>query len=368
MAPLTPEMKYGIVAAMKESNNVSAAARAVGCSRGAARRWWTRYLQTGGVDSKGGAGRKPLLSSKAAEAALDLLLRDETDGAADVARHLAAAKVVDKVVHKSTVIRAARRAAEEQGNKLWVRRGKPTKGMTWATKQKRYNFAMANKNRARGQVLFTDRKKFHLSYPGSKVQPVRWVLGDSKRFEEGVYQPNHPQCVNIYAGISKYGVTHAHVVAGSSKHTTNHANKKGKAAKNITTEEYKEVLKTTLLPEGVRLFSAQGISTWYLQQDNDPTHACAKQVVQEWNDSKGSSVHVLPDWPPNSPDLNIIENVWSWVATEVNKQGCASLEEFKAAVLAKLAAVPKATLTHLYNSLKKRMALVIENEGGSTGY
>jgi DDE superfamily endonuclease len=368
MASLTPEMKYGIVAAMKETNNLSGTARTVGCSRAAARRWWARYLRTGGVDVKDGTGRKPILSNKAAEAALDLLLSHDTDGAADVARQLAAAKVVDKVVHKSTVIRAARRVAEGQGTKLWVKRGKPSKGMTEATKQKRYKFAVANKNRAWGQVLFTDRKKFHLSYPGSKVQPVRWVLGASKGSEEGVFQPNHPQCLNIYAGISKYGVTHAHVVAGSSKHSTQHANKKGEKAKNITTTEYIEVLKTTLLPEGARLFSAQGISTWYLQQDNDPTHSCAKQVVQEWNAGKGSSVQVLSDWPPNSPDLNIIENVWSWVATEVNKLGCTSLEEFKAAVLAKLAAVPKATLTQLYNSLHKRMALVIENGGGSTGY
>ena len=31
---------------------------------------------------------------------------------------------------------------------------------------------------------------------------------------------NHPQCVNVYAGITKYGVTKLHVVAGSSKHKT----------------------------------------------------------------------------------------------------------------------------------------------------
>jgi hypothetical protein len=44
------------------------------------------------------------------------------------------------------------------------------------------------------------------------------------------------------------------------------------------------------------------------------------------------------------------------------------MEEFKAAVLDTLAAVPKATLSKLYNSMKKRMTLVIQNGGGSTGY
>ena len=368
MASLSTEMKYGIVAAMKATNNISRTAKTVGCSRGAVRRWWARYLGTGGVSVKSGSGRKPVFSKQTGEAALDMLLKDDTDGAAHVARHMAATKVVSRVVHKSTVIRAARKAAQEQGTKLWVKRGKPAKGMTEATKQKRYQFAMANKKRVWGQVLFTDRKKFHFSYPGSSVKPVRYVLGDSKDCEEGVFQPNHPQCLNIYAGISKYGVTRAHVVAGTSKHVTRHANKKGNAARNITTEEYKEVLKDTLLPEGAKLFSTQGISTWFLQQDNDPTHSCAKHVVQDWNARKGSSVQVLQDWPPNSPDLNIIENVWSWVSAEVNKQGCASFDEFKAAVMTKLAAVPKATLTKLYGSLQKRMDLVIQNGGGSTGY
>jgi hypothetical protein len=61
-------------------------------------------------------------------------------------------------------------------------------------------------------------------------------------------QPNHPQCVNMYMAITKYGVTYAHVVAGASQHKTNFTNKKGQTAKNITGKEYQSVLKQTLLP------------------------------------------------------------------------------------------------------------------------
>jgi hypothetical protein len=163
-------------------------------------------------------------------------------------------------------------------------------------------------------------------------------------------------------------MTTTHVVAGSSKHPTKHVNKKGMPAKNITAAEYREVLTKTLLPAGQRLFSAQGISTWYLQQDNDPTHGCAQQVVRDWNEKKGSSVQLLPNWPPNSPDLNIIENVWAWVQAEVNKKGCATFDEFKDEVIATVSKVPKPMVTNLYKSLEKRMALVLENEGKATGY
>ena len=70
------------------------------------------------------------------------------------------------------------------------------------------------------------------------------------------------------------------------------------------------VLHKTLLPEGTRMFTMQGFNTWYLQQDNDPTHGVAREVVKQWNAMKGSSVQLLPNWPPSSPDLDIIKNVW----------------------------------------------------------
>ena len=127
---------------------------------------------------------------------------------------------------------------------------------------------------------------------------------------------------NVYAGISPHGSTALHVVAGTSQHSTDHKTLKGQAAKNITRSEYRAVLRDTLMPEGTKLFKKKGIKTWYLQQDNDPTHAVAEEVVQQWNKSKRANVKLLPNWPPSSPDLNIIENVWAWVQNQVNKQAC----------------------------------------------
>jgi hypothetical protein len=323
---------------------------------------------TGGVDVKQRSGRPLALSKGAAEMALELLVEEGTQGAAHAARLLKAKGVIDKVVSRSTLTRAARKAAQLQGVKLWVKRGKPQKGMTKATKEKRLKFALANKNKTWANVLFTDRKKFHFTYPGSKVRPVRWVKGTHDAPAEEVFQPNHPQCLNVYCGISKYGMTTVHIVAGSSKHVTRYQNKGGKQAKNITSMEYQDVLKKTLLPEGRRLFTAQGISSWYLQQDNDPTHACARHVVQAWNAHHASSVQLLQGWPPNSPDLNIIENVWARVQAEVNKEGCHTFEEFKKMVETKLAAVPNKMIVSLYKSLPKRMAQVIEYGGGPTKY
>jgi transposase len=340
----------------------------LGVSRNTVYKWWRRFKATGEVNRKPGSGRKRLIDQQTEDMVLDIIAGSDSHSADQASKHLHAEGVLPHLVHRSTIIRAARRAAQRSGEKLWVQRGKPPKAMTEGTKEKRLAFAANNQNTNWAHVLFTDRKKFHFRFPGSKVKPVRWIRGAAKTSQAAVYQPNKPQCVNIYAGICKYGVTAAHVVAGSSKHTSQHKTKKGQQARNITASEYKEVLTGTLLPEGRRLFSVQGISTWTLQQDNDPTHKQAPAVVKQWNEEHSSSVQVLAAWPPNSPDLNPIENVWAWVQQEVDKLGCSTFEEFKQAVLDKLAAVPQGHLVNLCDSMKDRLDSVIEMGGGPTKY
>lgn len=332
-------------------------------------RWWKLYKETGAVESKSyNSGRKPSITPQAAKLALDMLVEPENRGADHVASIMQHQGMISSKVHKSTLIRHAYKAAKAAGVPLRVRRGKPAKGLTKATKEKRLKFAKANRSRQWSCVLFTDRKKFHFSYPGSKVKCVQWVRDDCDGCSEEVYMPNHPQCVNVYAGLGINGVTDVHVVAGSSKHTSPFKTKQGKPAKNITTEEYKNVLHVTLLKCGTRLAAARGMGTWVLQQDNDPSHKCAAAEVHAWNQKHNCSVQLLQDWPPNSPDLNIIENVWAYTQAKVNARGCKTFEEFKDAVISELKSVPKAYIASLYKSIPKRIAAVIEKEGGKTKY
>ena len=371
MLRLTAKQKWMIIHSMESTHNISRTAREVGlvgCGLRTVKRWWERFKFTGGVACKRSPGRKPILSHDAAALALQLMTQEDNHGAKEAARHLAAAGGAPKVVHKSTLIRAARKAAKQQGQKVVAVQGKPPKGLTQATREKRLKFALANLHRRWNLVMFTDRKKFLFSYPGSKVKRVRWSLAGHQHDSHQVFQPSHAQCVNVYAGISKYGITPLHTVAGTSKHTTAHTNQRGQAARNITAFEYKCVLSSTLLPAGSKMFTTQGISTWFLQQDNDSTHACATQIINEWNRKKGSSIQLLPDWPPNSPDLNIIENVWGLVQEKVESRGCSSFEEFRDAVKEEMAAVPGKLITNLFKSLPKRMQLVVSNCGQKIGY
>jgi len=126
-----------------------------------------------------------------------------------------------------------------------------------------------------------------------------------------VTQPNHPYNVNIYAGLARFGITDEHVVAGTTGYSSPHKNTQGGQAKNISACEYKEVLTKTLLPKGRRWFTTAGVSTCWFHQDNDPTQKVAADFIDEYNKAYRRSVQMPPNWPPSSPDFNLIEKIWA---------------------------------------------------------
>jgi hypothetical protein len=122
-----------------------------------------------------------------------------------------------------------------------------------------------------------------------------------------------------------------------------------------------------LLPEGKKLFLANGQSTWIFQQDNDPTHNNGTKLAAEWIVKSGCNIRTL-DWPPNSPDLSPIENIWGIVDGKVQARGCSSFEEFKEAVLEELKAKPKRTLVKLNKSMKDRLEMMVKKGGDRISY
>ena len=345
--------------ALKLKGTIRKAADEVHMPYTTARRWLkglaqpqiSKQRRVGSLDASSDMAAYDLLGNNtAAQAALRLF----KDGRAS------------RVLSKTTIIRAARRHAAVLGVPLRYKRGRPKKELSQRTKAKRLDFAKAHMQRNWRLVMFTDRKKFQFKYPGVKTSCGKWLKGSE---EHVASQVNHADTLNVYVGLSPYGMTLAHEVAGTRGLKTAYKARKGTMAKNITSEEYEAVLKETLLPGGKRLFSqGGGQSCWVLQQDNDPAHNMASSTVASWNTQHASAIQLLQDWPPNSPDLSPIENIWGWVDARVNKKGCNTWQEYKAAVHLAFQQVPRGMIDNLYKSMPQRMQLVMEKGGGKTGY
>jgi len=124
---------------------------------------------------------------------------------------------------------------------------------------------------------------------------------------------------------------------------------------------YIETLENASIPTRNIFFS--GDDQWVFQQDNAPCHK-AKSVTAWF---KANQVNVL-SWPARSPDLKPIENVWSWIDRKLTKAPVTSAETLKQSLKEFFDQVSVEYCQNLFNSIKRRCQLCLENKGGHIPY
>lgn len=101
-----------------------------------------------------------------------------------------------------------------------------------------------------------------------------------------------------------------------------------------------------------------------LQQDNDPKHASAH--IESFFDENG--VKWWPT-PPESPDLNPIENVWGSLKQYLrNTCKPKNLDELKSGIVQFWATMTPEVCSKYIGHLQKVIPKVIEKDGGPSGY
>jgi hypothetical protein len=78
---------------------------------------------------------------------------------------------------------------------------------------------------------------------------------------------------------------------------------------NLNSEKYINILDDNLWPVIAQHFPT---SPYIFQEDNAPCH-----VSRRTNQWKTENDIPTLEWPPQSPDLNIIENVWKVIKTKI---------------------------------------------------
>ena len=133
--------------------------------------------------------------------------------------------------------------------------------------------------------------------------------------------------------------------------------------RGVNSMEYTHVLKHGIFPEMRSIFEEAGKGKFYFQQDGAPIHT--SQATQHL--FRVEEVETFP-WPPNSPDLNLIENLWKDVQSNVQKKKIKSFEHFQEVLREQWKSVSLQSIRDMYDGMGKRLDLVINGGGKFTQY
>ena len=154
---------------------------------------------------------------------------------------------------------------------------------------------------------------------------------------------SHPVKVHLWGGISKKGATNIIIFTG-----------------NMNAMRLEEILRAGLLPfieeyfpEGHRLY-----------QDNDPKHTSER--VEDFFEENGVNWWASP---PESPDLNTIENVWGSLKQYLrNQYKPKNLDELKQGIQEFWITLTPEVCQKYIKHLDKVILKIVEINGEPSGY
>jgi transposase len=191
------------------------------------------------------------------------------------------------------------------------------------------------------RVIFSDEKHFTLGQHGQQF--VQRPPGEAYNPLYTHTKNENPSLVTIWGCFAAHEIGQAEIFLG-----------------DLNGQLYRRILEGNLKPTYKKFFPA---GQWYFQQDNDPSHT--SNLAKNWFHNNG--VTVL-DFPPWSPDLNPIENVWPVMERAVDKHNATDEAELEAAVKTEWEALSPEFLAKLAHSMPKRLAEVIANNGHKIQY
>ena len=124
---------------------------------------------------------------------------------------------------------------------------------------------------------------------------------------------------------------------------------------NMKSDEYMDILNETL----VTIYNDK----YLYQHDNCPAHKSKKATAF----LERHGIKVLKNWPPNSPDLNPIENVWHLLKHELSSRIITN-DNFDASIKDILENIKYECIFNIISSMHIRMLKVIQNNGDHINY
>ena len=146
---------------------------------------------------------------------------------------------------------------------------------------------------------------------------------------------------------------------------------------SITGDKYVSLLEENLLPY-LDALAADGITGITFQQDNARPHVCKKAQAFFKTVMAEHGFTVMDDWPPYSPDMNLLENLWAHLKLELYRRypDTATLKGSPDYIRRKIServhevwwSIGEEVLNHLIDSMPHRVTALIKARGWYTPY
>lgn len=130
---------------------------------------------------------------------------------------------------------------------------------------------------------------------------------------------------------------------------------------SIDSEKYQGVVSKGL-PSIRSIFANQ--PRWILQQDGARCHT--SRSTRKW--FREQDLEILDPWPANSPDLNIIENLWPVLKERVYMRSFRTEQGLFRIVKEEWDKIELREIRKLVRSVPDRLQQVLDRDGGHTDY
>ncbi|KFM70283.1 Transposable element Tcb2 transposase, partial [Stegodyphus mimosarum] len=323
---LEESVKWRIIGRLEAGQSIMETATCLNISRQTVSKLWKQFQNDGSVVRRPGQGRKRMTTASEDRYLALTARRNRKATARQLSSELAAA--TGTVASRQTIYRRL----NEKG--LYARKPRVCVLLSSQKKRDRFNWCKEHQNWTEHQwshVLFTDESRFSLT--GDSKRVYIWRESGTRNDPSNIVERDRfgSGGVMVWGGIMIDGRTPLHVFSSGS----------------VTGQIYRD----EVLDPYVRLFRGAYGPDFLFMDDNARPHRA--NLVDEFLESE--DIKRIP-WPPNSPDLNPIENLWDYLGRAIARihPPPRDVNALKTALLEEWRLIPQTVVNNVISSLKTR--------------